>query len=260
MKSVIKVLVGTLFVTAALTACGKKGKGVGNAAAPGPAAVGAAGVCPLNAQGLCAAGVGSGYVAPNTWKGKMVAVNQPKYVQFLADNGLLCYGIECGRVSNSFELSVEVLTGDLPEPVNFLIKPRFQGQGHRSGGPSLHTQAEAYMNAANNGFQLVFNRFNNYGHGGGFQHGGFNRPGVLPYGHNGQPIHANSAVAAQNTALQIVLTYTDPTHTMANVAVVYQGVHIASGPATAGFLYGNQVMSSARQAAPATAPYQPQRY
>jgi len=245
----MKKLIYGLLVVSALAACGKKGGGSNGAAAPGP---GAAGVCQLNAQGQCVGGVGAyGYVGRNTWDGNVIVTNQAKYLEFLAQNGL-CYGPQCSRASGFFNVKVQTVSDTLPNAANFSITPRFGGYG----GRRLETQADAYINAANNGFQLVYSRFN-YGYGNGYQYG---RP-VLPYGTPVQP-GVNPQIAAQNQSLQIVLTYADATQTMANVSIVYMGVQIANGQMRA--LYFNNGMGMQRtglppgvqqQHAPEVAPY-----
>lgn len=250
MKNAIKVLVGTLVLSAALTACGKKG-GAKAAAAPGPApAAQAAGVCQLNNQGQCVGGVGAyGYVGVNTWKGNIIVANSPVYLQFLTENGL-CYGVQCTRVSGFFNVKIQTVSDTLPNAANFSITPRYQGYH----GRSLETQADAYMNAANNGFQLVYNRYSGSAYG-----NGYGRPAVVPYGAPGQPVN-QAAIAAQSASLQIVLTWADATQTIANVVLVYRSQQFAAGQVRADSLpYGQQYGPQHSGHAPEVAPFRGQR-
>ncbi len=251
MKNVIKVLIGSLVLSAALTACGKKG--AGSPAAAGPVA-GAAGVCQLNAQGQCVGGVGAyGYVGKNTWEGNIIVTNQPKYLQFLIENGL-CRAQQCSAVSGFLTVQVQTVRDTLPNNANFSITPDLGGYYQAR---SLSTRAQAYVNAAQNGFQLVYNRLSGSGYGNGYANG-YGRPAVMPYGANGQPI--NTAVAPQNTSLQIVLTWADATQTIANVIIVYQNVQFAAGQVQGQFISGGQQFSPRQTgAAPAVVPYRGQQ-
>lgn len=255
-----KLIVGLMVVTA-LAACGKKGKGSSaSGPAPGPGA-GAAGACSLNAQGQCVGGVNfnTGFVGLNTWVGNVGVTNQQKFIEFMTANGL-CYGIQCTRAYSFFELQVRTVRETLPGMANFAITPLFDG----FPGRSLNTRAQAFLNGGNNGFQLVYNR-SAYGYGGGYQYGGGNYYGrpVMPYGPYGTPgaPGVNPAIANQNTAVQIVLTYRDATGTIADVAVLYQGVQIGSGQVMAQYPMNGQLGGPvpANPNAPAVAPFR-ERY
>lgn len=176
----------------------------------------------------------------NTWSGNVTVTNLAKYSEFLGLNGL-CYNLECTYVSGFFRLSVQTVSEELPNAVNFAITPRFGGG---FSGRRLSTQGDGYANAAGNGFQVVYNRFNYQGSGYGYGYGyGGNRPTITPYG---TPVTGTPAAPTQSS-LQIVLTYADATGTIADAVVIYQGVQIAQGRllarnipvASAGYGYGS---------------------
>ncbi|MGE4132934.1 MAG: hypothetical protein AB7F86_14935 [Bdellovibrionales bacterium] len=243
MSNSYKVLVGSLFLAAALTACGKKGKS-SNTAAAGVAAipgVSVAGGCSLDANGICQPGTysTSGVVGIGKWRGNLVIVDSNMYRQFLMETnqcgtfqsfGYSPYGNNgygCQIFSSQIRLDVQTAQEFLPMSANdqtawFGINYRARGR-HPVGGFAQY--ADAFGKADNSGFQLIFNTLGAPGANrylGYAQPYGYSNPGVR-YAPTvvapGQPI---TSFAAVNSTVQIVLTYIDPLRTVLDAQLIYK--------------------------------------
>jgi EamA domain-containing membrane protein RarD len=83
----------------------------------------------------------------------------------------------------------------------------------------LETRGEGFINAAGNGFNVIFNRYSNAGYGLGLGIGtGFPMMGMPA-----------AAQASTQSSLQIVMNYVDATMTIAEAVVIFEGIPIAQG-------------------------------
>lgn len=242
MKNAMKILIGSMVLVSALSACGKKSKST--ASTGGAAAVGYGG-CPLNAQGFCASAAAGGSVLRNTWESDefIMVTNPGKFSEFAGKNGL-CSGFSCANMSQFVYLKVQTVRRSLPNYVNFTIAPAFNMGGIRRR--ALETRGEGFMNGAGNGFNVLFNRYNNNGMGFGT---GF-----------GMGIPMGVPVAAQaptQSTLQIVVNYVDATMTVVEAVVIFEGTPIAQGRLFAREPIANRVAytSGNGQQAPEVIPY-----
>jgi hypothetical protein len=236
MKNLVMALI---VVTAALTACGKKGGGSGGSA-PGVAA----GACALDAFGRCVGGAGiPGVVPANTWTGNISVTDPNRYRQFLVDNGL-CYGMSCHGMAGFFSLVVQTIRdsnvgpsnyASLPGWVNFAIRPSSTGWYQMRG---LNTRGEGRITNSNNGFEVIYSPSQYWG-----------GPMPMPYGQPyGYPYQQPQPQV--NRTLQIVVTWADATQTIANATVLYQGVQFAYGRVTARFFGGPNMVNGPQQPYP----------
>lgn len=205
-------------MTAALSACGKKGGGSSAAPAGASAATNPA--------------ISAGYVGQNTYQGNLVVTDVPHYLVFLQDQGL-CYGADCSRAAGYFSLKVQTISEMLPDDVNFYLTPRFAGYRSRQ----LRTHGEGYMTADGRGFQVQYKRFN-YTAG---------MPTPFGMGVGGTQPYAMTS----GKTLYITLTFADATNAIANVTVQYEGFTIAQGQMRGAVATGLRTSGGA----PTTLPY-----
>lgn len=249
MKQGIQILVGSLILASALSACGKK-DGAKAAAPATNATIG----CVQTAQGICSTATG-GIMGVGEGRGSMVVSNPAKFQQFLLDNGMCSGmtiqqhpmfrrpGLPCNLASNYFELVINSTNEKpLPKRVNFNITALLSGRevslagqnyqqvdryGRPYGGSTYGrnmTSADIY-GLANGGFQLDFMRGGVYG-------------GPVPYGRYG--VVPQQVVPQQNIRLNVVLNPADATRTIFTAVVSYQGVQIATGQFYGSFGYAGQ--------------------
>lgn len=217
MKNIFKLFAGSVVIIAALAACGKKGGG-GSASANG---VAYGGGCVTDASGVCVGGYNSGYayVGTGTWRGSLTITNQQLLQQLYSESGRCRRGyspyptiqqpgfaFQCVQAS-FLRVSVMVQNGQVPGRGYFSIVPTLNGG---QSGMALAKYADAYLNGGSNGFLLAYTPPQGFNVG-------------VPYQFPGQP------AIQQPGTLQIVSNWTDASHTLLNVNVVYKNGVIASG-------------------------------
>lgn len=202
MKHGFNIIIGAMLTTLiGLTACSKSGGGGSASTPPASATAG----CILDAQGNCTVGVGAaGYLGDGQWSGRLMVNNITLYQNFAYENRL-CGGQDCSYLSGYLNARLILQNGGcLPGPGNFAISTFSQGYQ----GRTLSKRGDAYMNNTNNGFLINYTSVGNTGT------------------YAGQPTGTQGL-----GTMQINTQFTDATHNVLNVQIMYRGQQIASGQA-----------------------------